>query len=81
MDDQQTRLFTLIVVSGVTCLIGVGVGLRLIVQHAIDTIVQQASHKQLLLDAESMRLGKPLRAISGNAASTNRILLAALDRV
>ncbi len=81
MTEDEWKLLVVVLILGLLCLIAVGLGLRLVVQNAVDSIVSSASHKQLLLDAENMRLGRPLRAIRGDRTSTNRKLLAALNRI
>ena len=82
MDGEDYRILWLSLICALTCLVGIAVGLRLLVQNAIATITATASHKQLLLDAENLRLGRPLRAIGGDPGSANRKLIAAaLNRV
>ena len=97
MTENEWKLLIAILTLGLLCLVAIGVGLRLVVLDAIDRIVYkashrthqrhhppttpQASHQQLLLDAESMRNGQPLRPLRGDPSSVNRKLLAALNRV
>ena len=82
MEGEDYRVLGLSLTFASACLVSLVIGVRLFVKHAIESIVAQASHKQLLLDAENMRLGRPLRAIGGDPSSANRKLLAAaLNRV
>ena len=57
MDGEDYRILWLSLICALTCLVGIAVGLRLLVQNAIATITATASHKQLLLDAENLCLG------------------------
>lgn len=82
MDGEDYRILWLSLICALTCLVGIAVGLHLLVKNAIATITARASHKQLLLDAENLRLGRPLRAIGGDPGGANRKLIAAaLNRV
>ena len=81
MTENEWKVLIIVLTLGLLCLVVIGVGLRLVVLNAIDRIVYQASHQQLLLDAESMRNGQPLRPLRGDPSSVNRKLLAALNRV
>ncbi len=81
MTENEWKLLVVVLIFGFLCLIAVALALRLVVFNAIDNIISRASHRQLLLDAENMRLGLPLRAIRGDPSSANRKLLAALNRI
>ena len=81
MTENEWKVLITVLTLGLLCLVAIGIGLRLVVLNAIDQIVTRSSEKQLLADAENMRLGRPLRALRGDPATTNRKLLAALNRV
>ena len=81
MTENEWKVLITVLTLGLLCLVAIGIGLRLVVLDAIDRIVYKASHHALLLEANSLRTGQPLRPLRGNPSSVNRKLLAALNRV
>ena len=82
MWEDDYRPLVVVLVLSMLCLLALGLVAHFLVRRAVRDLIAQASHKQLLLDAENMRLGRPLRAIGGDSGSANRKLLAAaLNRV
>ena len=78
-DDYRPLLFAIIL--GMMCIVAIAVAAHLVIRKAVRDLVATSVAKQLLADAENMRLGRPLRALRGDPATTNRKLLAALNRV
>lgn len=77
--DHRPLLFAIIL--GMMCIVAIAVAAHLVIRKAVRDLVATSVAKQLLADAENMRLGRPLRALRGDPATTNRKLLAALNRV
>ena len=81
MESPEYRVLWLSLTCAATCLVGLAIGLRLLVKYAIDSVIRSASHKQLLRDAQALREGRPLRAITDPGSANQKLIAAALNRV